>query len=101
MYPNDPGLQEGMILSDEPGYYEDGSFGIRIESLVRVVRAQTRHTMPSKSVFLTFEPVTVVPIQTKLILPDLMTRQEIDWLNNYHQLCRDRWGDQSIMFPPT
>ena len=48
--------------------------------------------MPSKSVFLTFEPVTVVPIQTKLILPDLMTRQEIDWLNNYHQLCRDRWG---------
>ena len=43
MYPNDPGLQEGMILSDEPGYYEDGSFGIRIESLVRVVRAQTRH----------------------------------------------------------
>ena len=98
MYPNDPGLQEGMILSDEPGYYEDGSFGIRIESLVRVVRAQTRHTMPSKSVFLTFEPVTVVPIQTKLILPDLMTRQEIDWLNNYHQLCRDRWGDQNIMF---
>jgi len=92
VYPNDPGLQEGMILSDEPGYYEDGSFGIRIESLVRVVRAQTRHTMPSKSVFLTFEPVTVVPIQTKLILPDLMTRQEIDWLNNYHQLCRDRVG---------
>ena len=59
VYPNDPGLQEGMILSDEPGYYEDGSFGIRIESLVRVVRAQTRHTMPSKSVFLTFEPVNL------------------------------------------
>ena len=54
--------------------------------------------MPSKSVSLPFEPVTVVPIQTKLILPDLMTRQEIDWLNNYHQLCRDRWGDKNIMF---
>ena len=90
VYPNDPGLQEGMILSDEPGYYEDGNFGIRIESLVKVVRAKTRFTMPSKSVFLTFEPVTVAPIQTKMILSELMTAQEIEWLNNYHQLCRDR-----------
>ena len=79
-----------MILSDEPGYYEDGNFGIRIESLVKVVRAETKFSMPSKSVFLTFEPVTVAPIQTKMILPELMTSQEIEWLNNYHQLCRDR-----------
>ena len=90
VYPNDPGLQEGMILSDEPGYYEDGNFGIRIESLVKVVRAETKFSMPSKSVFLTFEPVTVAPIQTKMILPELMTSQELEWVNNYHQLCRDR-----------
>jgi len=92
VYPNDPGLQAGMILSDEPGYYEDGNFGIRIETLVKVVEAKTKHTMPSKSTFLTFEPVTVVPIQTKMIVADLMTKQEVEWLNGYHQTCRDRVG---------
>ena len=91
VYPNDPGLQVGMILSDEPGYYEDGNFGIRIESLVKVVKMETKFSMASKNVFLSFEPVTVAPIQTKMILPELMTKQELDWLNNYHQLCRDRW----------
>jgi len=92
VYPNDPGLQVGMILSDEPGYYENGNFGIRIESLVKVVKMETKHKMPSKSVFLGFEPVTVTPIQKKMIVPELMTKQELDWLNNYHQLCRDRVG---------
>ena len=80
-----------MILSDEPGYYEDGKFGVRIESLVKVVRVDTRYNMPSKNVFLSFEPVTVVPIQTKMIAPELLNKQEIDWINSYHQLCRDRW----------
>jgi len=92
VYPNDPGLQAGMILSDEPGYYEDGNFGIRIETLVKVVEVKTKFTMPSKSIFLTFEPVTVVPIQAKMILPELMTQQELEWLNGYHQTCRDRVG---------
>eukprot|EP00090_Calanus_glacialis_P043927 TRINITY_DN7796_c0_g1_i1.p1 TRINITY_DN7796_c0_g1~~TRINITY_DN7796_c0_g1_i1.p1 ORF type:complete len:620 (+),score=228.62 TRINITY_DN7796_c0_g1_i1:83-1942(+) len=92
VYPNDPGLQAGMILSDEPGYYEDGNFGIRIETLVKVVEVKTKFTMPSKSTFLTFEPVTVVPIQAKMILAELMTQQELEWLNAYHQTCRDRVG---------
>ena len=52
-----------MILSDEPGYYENGNFGIRIESLVRVVPAETKFAEKSRSQFLTFTPVTVVPIQ--------------------------------------
>ena len=42
-YPDDPGLQKGMILSDEPGFYLDGEFGIRIENLVQVVGAETAH----------------------------------------------------------
>ena len=79
-----------MVLSDEPGYYEDGKFGIRLETLVKVVRTETKFRMPSKSVFLTFEPLTVVPIQKKMIVPGLMTREEVEWLNTYHQLCRDR-----------
>ena len=90
VYPNDPGLQEGMVLSDEPGYYEDGNFGIRIENLVKVVKAETKYKFPSKNVFLTFEPLCVVPIQTKMIQPELLTSEEVEWLNNYHQLCRDR-----------
>ena len=52
-----------MILSDEPGYYEDGNFGIRIETLVRVVPAETKFSEKSRTPFLTFTPVTVVPIQ--------------------------------------
>jgi Xaa-Pro aminopeptidase len=92
VYPNDPGLQAGMILSDEPGYYEDGNFGIRIETLVKVVEAKTKFTMPSKNTFLTFEPVTVVPIQAKMIEADLLTKEEVEWLNSYHQTCRDRVG---------
>lgn len=81
----DPGLQEGMVLSDEPGYYEDGAFGIRIETLLRVVPAATKFQVPdtpvpcillyyrilchrclqekSRTQFLTFTPVTVVPVQ--------------------------------------
>ena len=42
-YPDDPGLQENMVLSNEPGFYQDGQFGIRIENLVRVVKATTQH----------------------------------------------------------
>lgn len=41
-YPDDPGLDEGMILSNEPGFYEDGNFGIRIENLVLVKEANTK-----------------------------------------------------------
>ena len=42
-HPNDPGIQRGMVFSDEPGYYEDGKFGIRVENLVQVVEARTKH----------------------------------------------------------
>lgn len=90
-YPNDPGLEAGMILSDEPGYYEDGKFGIRIENIVKIVPANTKHNFQGRK-FLTFETVTVVPIQTKMIDPDLLTRSELEWLNTYHQTCRDRVG---------
>jgi len=87
----DPGVQEGMIFSDEPGYYEDGQFGIRIENLVEVTRASTQYSF-NDTKMLTFSAVTVVPIQLKLVDPTLLTQDEIQWLNNYHQTCRDRVG---------
>ena len=84
--------QEGMILSDEPGYYEDGNFGIRIETLVRVVPAETKFSEKSRTPFLTFTPVTVVPIQVLfwkeiqflLLQPECdhhVPRQNLSWRN--------------------
>lgn len=86
-------LEEGMILSDEPGYYEDGKFGIRIENCVLVTKAETKHRYRSKQ-FLTFEPITLVPIQTKMIDPSLLTEHEIAWLNNYHADIRTKVGEE-------
>lgn len=91
-YPDDPGLQERMFLSDEPGYYEDGKFGIRIENIVRIVKAETPHNHRDRG-FLTFKTVTLVPIQTKLMDPSMLTEKEIDWLNSYHTECREKVGE--------
>lgn len=88
---SEPGLEAGMFVSDEPGYYEDGAFGIRIENIVRVVPAPTKHNFRERG-FLTFEHVTLVPIQTKLMVPELLTRQEIAWINDYHSESRDKVG---------
>ncbi|ELU14220.1 hypothetical protein CAPTEDRAFT_169985 [Capitella teleta] len=89
--PDDIPLKEGNILSNEPGYYEDGKFGIRIESLCLVVKATTKYNFNDKG-FLTFEPITLVPIQSKLINPALLSESEIQWLNDYHQKTRDVIG---------
>ncbi|XP_069756195.1 xaa-Pro aminopeptidase 1 [Narcine bancroftii] len=87
----DEPLEAGMILSDEPGYYEDGSFGIRIESLFLVVPAQTKYRFLNRE-SLTFEVLTLVPIQTKMVNVELLTEKERDWLNHYHRLCREVIG---------
>uniref|UniRef100_A0A0P4X235 Aminopeptidase P N-terminal domain-containing protein n=1 Tax=Scylla olivacea TaxID=85551 RepID=A0A0P4X235_SCYOL len=91
-FPDDPGLQEGMFLSDEPGYYEDGKFGVRIENIVRIVKAETEHNFRERG-FLTFKTVTMVPIQAKLIDPALLTKKEVEWLNAYHAECREKVGE--------
>ncbi|CAG2171919.1 unnamed protein product, partial [Oppiella nova] len=90
-YPDDPGLVEGMILSNEPGFYEEDKFGIRIENLVLIKKANTKYNFRNRG-YLTFETITLVPIQTKLLQPSLLTSEEISWLDNYHQTCRDIVG---------
>jgi Xaa-Pro aminopeptidase len=87
----DPGLEAGMFLSNEPGYYEDGKFGIRLEDIVQVVEAKPPHNFSDRG-FLTFETITFAPKQTKMILVDLLTDKELDYLNAYHQQCRDLLG---------
>lgn len=89
--PGDPGLEAGQILSNEPGYYENGAFGIRIENLVVTRKVETRYNFNNVG-FLGLETITLVPIQTKMIDVKLMTDDEINWLNEYHATCRQFVG---------
>ena len=73
------------------GYYQDGEFGIRIENLVHIVKADTKHNFRDRG-YLTFEDLTVCPIQQKLIDPSLLIQEEIDYINQYHQKCLDMVG---------
>lgn len=77
-------LSIGNVISDEPGYYEDGNFGIRIENIIMVKEVQTKHKFGDKP-YLGFEHVTMVPMCRKLIDVSLLTERERDWLNDYHR----------------
>ncbi|GEO86817.1 MULTISPECIES: aminopeptidase P family protein [Alphaproteobacteria] len=79
-------LLPGMILSNEPGYYRPGSFGIRIENLVYVrdLEPVEGGDMP----MMRFETLTYVPIDRYLVVTDLLTREELRWLDNYHAKTR-------------
>ncbi|PKI64307.1 aminopeptidase P1-like [Punica granatum] len=81
-------LQASMTVTDEPGYYDDGNFGIRIENLLVVKEADTIYNFDNKG-YLTFEHITSVPYQTKLMDLRHLTPEEIEWLNSYHSKCRD------------
>ncbi|XP_052834495.1 xaa-Pro aminopeptidase 1 isoform X2 [Octopus bimaculoides] len=84
-------IEEGMILTDEPGYYEKEKYGFRIENALLVVKKETKYQFESTK-FLTFEPLTLVPIQKKMILTEMLTVEEKCWLDNYHQKCLDIIG---------
>ncbi|RKF72660.1 putative Xaa-Pro aminopeptidase P [Golovinomyces cichoracearum] len=77
-------LAPGNVISNEPGYYEDGIFGVRIENIVVVREVETTHQFGDKP-FLGFEHVTMVPFCRKLIDESLLTPKERDWLNSYHK----------------
>lgn len=81
-------LVAGMIVSNEPGYYEVGKFGIRIENLLLVVPARVSSLIPPGRAFLAFEPLTLIPIQKKLIKAELLSREEIEYLDAYHGRVR-------------
>ena len=82
-------LAPGMIVSNEPGYYAAGRFGIRIENLI-VVEART---IPGgERPMLGFETLTFAPIDLSLVEPKLMDAEEIAWLNDYHAHVRKRLG---------
>ncbi len=74
-------LQSGMILSNEPGYYSDGRYGIRCENLV-VVRESGRES--DETAMLEFHALTLVPFDTRMLDLSLLTGREREWLNTYH-----------------
>lgn len=78
-------LEPGMILSNEPGYYATGRYGIRIENLVVVVEAKDR--------MLAFETLTLAPMDTRLIEVSMLTADERNWLNHYHQRVYNTHAD--------
>jgi Xaa-Pro aminopeptidase len=80
-------LERGMILSNEPGYYKTGAYGIRIENLVLVMEAPAP-TGAEKPLNI-FETLTLAPIDLRLIEPKLLTAEEIAWLNDYHSRVRE------------
>lgn len=73
-------LHAGMTVTDEPGLYLEGKFGVRIENTLLIVPAET--TPFGK--FLKFETLTLAPIDTTPIIQDMLTPEELTWLNNYH-----------------
>ena len=79
-------LRAGMTVTDEPGIYLEGRFGVRIENTLLIIRA--RETECGR--FLAFEPLTLCPIDTKPILPELLSAEEVGWLNRYHATVCDR-----------
>lgn len=76
-----------MTISNEPGYYEEGQFGIRVETVCVTVEANTDHHFAGRK-FCKFETVTMAPIKTNLIDIDLLDDGELEWLNTYHSEVR-------------
>jgi Xaa-Pro aminopeptidase len=81
-------LAEGMILSNEPGYYRVGHYGIRLENLLLVQRASVEGTKP----FFLFETLTLAPFDRRLIETGLLTTQEREWLDRYHRRVFEQVG---------
>jgi Xaa-Pro aminopeptidase len=84
---SDQPLKPGMIVSNEPGYYREGAFGIRIENLIAVREAAPLPDGDAREM-LDFETLTLVPIDRRLIVPEMLAEEERAWLDAYHAQCR-------------
>ena len=95
-FANQTPLQPGMVLSNEPGYYASGAFGIRIENLLIVVEKPglggPGGKDPRKRKFLGFERLTHIPISKRLIKAELLAPEEVAWLDAYHAEVWEKVG---------
>lgn len=78
-----------MTTSNEPGYYEDGAFGIRIENVCITVKADTPNNFGGKD-YCALETVTMAPIKTDLVNVAMLDDAELAWLNDYHAQVRSK-----------
>ena len=76
-------FKPGMTITIEPGFYVEGDYGIRIENIAVVVESE----LPG---MLCFEALTLAPIDTSMVVVDLLTSEELDWLNTYHETVREK-----------
>jgi Xaa-Pro aminopeptidase len=83
--PNRVALEPGMVVSNEPGYYKAGAYGIRIENLVTVVQVESNAEKP----LLGFETLTLTPIDQALVVADILDGAEVAWLDAYHARVLD------------
>jgi len=90
---SDVPLKPGMILSNEPGYYKEGEYGIRIENLVTVIE------LPELPGFYGFETLTLAPLDLKLIEDRLLTDGERAWVEKYHERIRETLTQHSDRHP--
>ncbi|KAJ7803763.1 aminopeptidase-P [Mycena olivaceomarginata] len=79
-------LMPGHVVTNEPGFYSPGRFGMRIESALAVVRVKTRGEF-NGPVWLGFERLTCVPIQTRMVKEAMLTKEEKQWLKDHNQRC--------------
>lgn len=89
--PTEAALQENMFFSVEPGFYEDGKFGVRHENIAQIVKAKTKYHFKDIR-FLTFETVTMVPYEHHLIDYSLLSKDQMEWLNSYHKKVQSTIG---------
>lgn len=83
---NEVDLAPGMVLSNEPGYYVEGKYGIRHENLIVVkVWKETEW-----NTFFKFETLTYCPFFSNIIVKDMLSQEEVDWLNQYHKTCEEK-----------
>ena len=79
-------LKAGMTVTDEPGIYLEGRFGVRIENLLLVVK----HAETEFGQFLTFEPLTLCPIDKTPVIVELLTEEERRWFDDYHRMVYEK-----------
>jgi len=85
--PSKVAFQPGMVISNEPGYYKNGEYGIRLENLV-CVQPSPKNEGEERDMLM-FEPLTLCPFDLSVIETSLLSQTEIDWLNDYHMQVRD------------
>ncbi|KAF7303097.1 Creatinase aminopeptidase [Mycena kentingensis (nom. inval.)] len=86
-FSSDTPLEPGMVTTNEPGFYLEGRWGMRIESALVVRRIRTRGAETNGSIWYGFDRLTVVPIQTKMVNESMLSKEEKAWLKDHNQRC--------------